>query len=381
MATASASDASKDSIVAVSPNSERTINWTWVFSARPYPTTLILTSSGEYSARPNPASPITSRATPLTCASFSADFAFAAWKTSSTAANSGLCSRINSRRPFAISNSRFSKGHRGLVLITPATTMRWLRPSLSITPYPVRSLPQSMPSTRTLLRHRLQLLLVDIEVGVYILHVVVLFQSVVHAQHAAGILAFQPDQILRHERDRRVFAGNAVGLQRLQHALVRVGRGEDLPAVAVAAQILRAGVQHDAHQLVFGSLIARHEDLALALEHPGDAALFTHVAAVLGEHVADFGDGTVAVVGRDVHQNRGPAGTVAFKHHLLDLSSFQFAGAAHDRFLDVVAGHGHSFRSKNRGAQTGIAVGIAAVTRGDGDFFNEAGECLPALGV
>src|ERR1035441_3608091 len=176
MAMASASHASSLAIASGRCSKDRTITWTWLFSARPYPTTLILTSSGEYSAKPTPASAMASKATPRTCANLSAVLALAAWNTSSTAPNSGACSRIKPRRPSAISSSRFSNGHLGLVQITPAATIRCSPPSLSITPYPVRCEPQSMPSTRTLLRQRLQLLLVDIEVGVHALHVVVIFQ-------------------------------------------------------------------------------------------------------------------------------------------------------------------------------------------------------------
>src|SRR6185312_13561699 len=226
MATASASQASSDSTASRRPSSERTIICTCTFSALPYPTTLIFTSSGEYSASASPASPITNRATPRTCASFSADLALTAWNTSSTAASSGRCSRMTSRSPPAISSNLRSKGHLGLVLITPAMTIRCRAPSLSITPYPVRSLPQSMPSTRTGLRNRLQLLLVDIEVGVHALHVLVFFQGFAHAQHAARVFALQLDQVLGNPGDGSIFAWNAVGLQRLEHVFVRFGRGE-----------------------------------------------------------------------------------------------------------------------------------------------------------
>src|SRR4051794_31272343 len=150
-----------------------------------------------------------SRATPRTCANFNAVFAFTAWKTPSTAANSGACSRIKLRSPVAISSSRLSKGDRGLVRITPAATIRCRPPSLSITPQPVFSEPQSTPRTRTLLRQRLQLLLVDIEVGINALHVVVVFQEFRQPEHAAGVLAFQLHEVLRNPGDGRVHRLNA----------------------------------------------------------------------------------------------------------------------------------------------------------------------------
>ena len=46
------------------------------------------------------------------------------------------------------------------------------------------------------------------------------------------------------------------------------------------------------------------------------------------------------------------------------------------------AGHVFCLGGQHRGAQPGIAVGVApASLRGDGDFFDQAGEDLAALGV
>jgi hypothetical protein len=134
MATAKASAASSDSISSGNRNNDRTIVCTCRLSARPYPATLILISSGEYSATAIPASATASSATPLTCASFNADFTFAEKKIPSTPADSGAYSAITRRSPWAISNSRFSIGAFGLVRITPAATIRGSSPSVSITP-------------------------------------------------------------------------------------------------------------------------------------------------------------------------------------------------------------------------------------------------------
>ena len=166
------------------------------------------------------------------------------------------------------------------------------------------------------------------------------------------------------------------GFQRLEHRFVRFGRREDLPLVAVVAQIVGAGIEHDGHELVFAGLVAGHEDLALALEHPGDAALLAHVAAVLGEDMADFADRAVAVIGGDVDQDGGAAGPVAFEHDFVDLAAFQFAGAAHDGLLDVVGGHADGFGGQDGGAQARIPVRIAAAAGGDGDFLDDARERL-----
>ena len=151
--------------------------------------------------------------------------------------------------------------------------------------------------------------------------------------------------------------------------------------LVIAAQVVGARVEHDVHQLVFRGLFAGNENLALAFEHPGDAALLAHVSAVLGEDMADLADGAVAVVGSHIDQDGGAARPVAFEHHFLDLPAFQFARAAHDGLLDVVGRHADVFGGENRGAQARIAVGIAAVARGDRDFLDESREDFTALGV
>src|ERR1035438_4019647 len=73
--------------------------------------------------------------------------------------------------------------------------------------------PQSMPSTRTSALEGLHLLLVDIEVGVHVLHVLVLFQHIVQPQHARRALALQLHQVLRNHGNRSLQDRNARRLQ------------------------------------------------------------------------------------------------------------------------------------------------------------------------
>jgi hypothetical protein len=120
--------------------------------------------------------------------------------------------------------------------------------------------------------------------------------------------------------------------------------------VAKVAQIVGSSIQNDVHQLVFGGLVARNEDLAAPFEHPRDTALLAHISTVLGERVADVADGAVAVVGGDIHQYGCAAGAVALEHDLFDHAAFQFARAPHDGFLDVVGGHGRGLGRENGSA-------------------------------
>src|SRR5262249_17459206 len=122
-------------------------------------------------------------------------------------------------------------------------------------------------------------------------------------------------------------------------------------------------------------------DLAFALEHPGDTALLAEVAAVFREEMADLADSSIAIISGDGDQNCRAAGAVAFEHDFIDLPAFELAGAAHDGALDVVGGHADRLGRCDRGTKPGVGVGIAAVPGGDGDFFDQAGESLPAFGI
>ena len=129
------------------------------------------------------------------------------------------------------------------------------------------------------------------------------------------------------------------------------------------------------------ALSAVDEDLALALEHPGDAALLAQVAAVLRKDVADLAHRAIAIIGGHHDQNGRAAGTVAFEHDFVDLAAFELAGAAHDGALDVIGGHADGFGGDDGGAQARVGVGIAAIARGNHNFLDHAGEYLPAFGV
>ena len=52
-----------------------------------------------------------------------------------------------------------------------------------------------------------------------------------------------------------------------------------------------------------------------------------------------------------------------------------------DGVIDFILGHRLRFGGKDGGTQTRVATRIAAITRGDGDFFDNARETLAALGV
>ena len=83
----------------------------------------------------------------------------------------------------------------------------------------------------------------------------------------------------------------------------------------------------------------------------------------------------------DIDDDGDAAGAVALKGDLFVADAFQLAGAALDGALDVVLRHVLGLGGQNGGAQPRIAVRIAAALGGDGDFLDQAGEDLAALGV
>src|SRR6185369_122025 len=120
---------------------------------------------------------------------------------------------------------------------------------------------------------------------------------------------------------------------------------------------------------------------ALLLEHPCDGASFTHVPAILAEGVTDLADRAVAVIGGDFDEDGNAARAVAFEGDLFVTHAWQFAGAALDGFLDVVARHIFSLSGSDRGSQAGILIRVTAALRSHGDFLDKTGEDLAALSI
>jgi len=211
--------------------------------------------------------------------------------------------------------------------------------------------------------------------------VVVFFQGLAQPEHARGVLAFQLDEVLGNHGDGGFDGGNAGLFQCGHDGVVTGGIGEHGPGTVAAADVVGAGFQGDLHQALFGDLILFDENLAFAVEHPGDRADFAEVAAVFREQVADLADGAVAVIGGNLHDDRGATGAVALEGDFVDLAAFQLTGAAHDGAFDVVGRHRDRLGGGNGGAESGVAVGVAAAAGGDGDLLDETGEGFTALGV
>src|SRR5439155_5325609 len=103
--------------------------------------------------------------------------------------------------------------------------------------------------------------------------------------------------------------------------------------------------------------------------------------AMLAEQEPQLADGTVAVVGEDPDHDRDTARTVSLVIDLLERLALQLsASLLHGAIAGVVRQTGGP-RGEHGRAQTRIGIGIAAVSRGDGDLLDQLGEQLAALGV
>src|SRR4029079_19019817 len=163
---------------------------------------------------------------------------------------------------------------------------------------------------------------------------------------------------------------------------IGLGRRDHFPVLVVVLHVVGAGVDRRREQLLLVGLALLDDDVALLLEHPGDAVGFTEVPAVLGQQVAHLADGAVLVVGERLAHDRDAAGAVGLVGDFVVGDARQLAGAALDRPLDVVGRHVDRLGLGDDRAQPGIVCRVAAaVSRGDRQFLDDAREHLAALGI
>src|SRR5215469_41771 len=226
-----------------------------------------------------------------------------------------------------------------------------------------------------------QQFLVDVEVCVHVLHIVMLLEGFHQANHRVCSRSLEFDVVLRNVGHTRRSWCDARLLDGFEHAFVSGRLGRDFPVIAVVVEILSARLKNNVHQVVLFCSALGNDDVTLLVDHPGNGPGFSHVAAVFAEHVADFADGAVAIVGVDVQQNSDASRAVALERELFVGGAGQFAGAALDRPLDVVGGHVCRLGGGNRRTQARVALRITAIFGSNGYFLDETGENLAALGI
>ena len=216
---------------------------------------------------------------------------------------------------------------------------------------------------------------------VHLLHVVQIFQHVDEAHQLGRGLGIQ---FRLGGGDHGHFGAlglEAGSFQTVQHGAEVVRGGVDLDgAIFFGHHVVGTGFQRGVHQSVF---IGAHEGQHPLLgEQIGHGAVGPQVAAALAEGVTHFGHGTVAVVGQALHHDGGTGRAVPFVHDGLELLAVTAAGPTGDGAVDGVAGHVAGQGCRHRRTQAGVVgrIGITQ-TRGGGDFADQLGEDLAALGV
>ncbi len=97
--------------------------------------------------------------------------------------------------------------------------------------------------------------------------------------------------------------------------------------------------------------------------------------------MADFGHGTVAVVGRGFHDDGHAAGTVTLVIDFYDVAARILTRALADGGLDFILGEVDRLGSGNGRTQAGITGRIAAILGRDDDFLGCLGKFLTPFGI
>src|ERR1700677_343473 len=421
MATASASAASGDFGSALGSRIFSIIK-IWFLSAWPAPTTVFLTWFGAYSATGIPNIAGASIATPRAWPSFSVATPSLLTKVCSTAASTGRKPPSTAASPSWIASRRLASGRPSAGSTEPQPRKASRLPSISITPQPVRRRPGSMPRMRTgwrigagvmghfilhagvsslaraitcqrhTRRHRRERQtdlsshpgdqrVGNLEIGIDILHVVVLVQQVDQLQQLLAGLVVHRHGILRLPGQRRLAGLAEFGLQRPGDLAKGLLRRVDLVAGLAGRYVVGAGLDRRIqHRIVGGDLGVIFDD-AGAIEHEGHRAGFAEIAAGLGKVGADIGRRAVAVVGQGLGDHRDAARAIAFVANLVVILAVAADRLLHGAF-DRVLRHVLLAGGNDRGAQPRIhrRVGLAEFG-GDGDFPRQLAEQFRLLGV
>ena len=97
--------------------------------------------------------------------------------------------------------------------------------------------------------------------------------------------------------------------------------------------------------------------------------------------MADFGHGTVAVVGRGFHDDGDAARTVTFVVDFREIAAGILTSTLADGGFDFILGEVDRLGSGNGRTQAGITGRIAAVLGCDDDFLGCLGKFLTSFGI
>ena len=118
------------------------------------------------------------------------------------------------------------------------------------------------------------------------------------------------------------------------------------------------------------------------IELPRHRAVLAQIAARAGEGAAQIGNGAIAIVGDDLHDEGHTVRAIAFKGRFFKSRGILIqTGAPANGTLDVVLGHALCAGFIHHQPQFVVGIGIGAFARGDGDFTSQASKGGASLGV
>src|SRR5690606_31953169 len=223
----------------------------------------------------------------------------------------------------------------------------------------------------------------DVRVGVDVLHVVGVLESVDEAHHLPGAFLVERDFHAGNEAQLSGLVFDPRFLQGGTHRHQVAGLADDLERFAHVVDVLSARVEDSEGDVVLGRAFLGDDDQALAVEQVGHRARVSHGAAVAGDRDAHFGGGAVAVVGEALDEQGDAAGSVALVHDGFSVgTACLFTGAALAGTFDVVQRNRVLLRLLDSVVEGRVAVGVAATsTCRHLDVLDELREKLASSGV
>ncbi len=217
-----------------------------------------------------------------------------------------------------------------------------------------------------------------LEVGIDVLHVVVVLQGGDQPEHGGGLLLVQGRRQSRLPHRLGRGGLSQLGVERGRYSAQVFERARNKVAVSIGFHIVGAGLDRRLQDGIGGARRCRIADLADMREHVRDRSGRAEVAAVLGEHRADGTAGAVAVIGERLHDYRHATGAVALIANRVIALGIASGGLL-DGAFDIVLGHVLRACRLHRQAQPRVHVGIGRAGLGrHGNLPRELGEQLGA---
>ena len=158
---------------------------------------------------------------------------------------------------------------------------------------------------------------VDIEVGMHLLHVIVIFEIFQEFQQGYGnILLGYFHRVFRDHRQGRLEKGDTLLFKGFADIIERLHVGQDLEGVLILNHVLGTGLQRLVHQFLLGDRRLVHQDLAFFIEHPGHTTVLAKVPVALGKVMSHIRHRPIPVIGHAFHQYRHSARPVTLVEDL-----------------------------------------------------------------